>query len=309
MINYAARRVVQSVSVVVAALILVFVMTRLIGDPVSIMLPPDAPAEARDQLRTSLGLDQSIATQLGAYLSGVVTGDLGDSLWQKVPSLPLVLSKVPATLFLAGVALLMAIPAGIALGTVAALRPGSVLDRAVHVLSYIGTSVVHFWLALMLILIFPISLGLFKTGGFGGYGLQGWSYVFLPALALAFRPFGRIAVFTYSSVLEELRQPYVKTARAKGCGTVRVVGHALKNAGVPIVTTVGDDAAELLGGTIVIETIFAWPGLGLMMIQSITNRDFVLVQTTALVIAVIVILVYLVVDLTYTAIDPKIEFK
>ena len=284
--------------------VVVFFVTHLVGDPVSLMLRPEATAEQRDALRERLGLNAPLPVQFGRFLSGVARGDFGDSIWQRVPALPIVLDRLPATLYLTTATLLLAVPLSILLGIVSAIRPGSIIDRIVTVISLGGVSTADFWLGLMLILLFAVRLGWLPTSGYGGI-----QYVILPALALAVRPLGRVSQVVRSAMLDQFSQPYVTTARAKGL-TERVVVylHTLKNAAIPIATLVGDEAASLLNGAVVIETVFGWPGVGILLIQAIERRDLPLIEASVIVIAVMIVTVNLLVDLTYSFMDPRVRY-
>lgn len=284
--------------------VVVFFMTHLVGDPASLMLRPEATEEQRQLVRERLGLNDPILVQFARFFTGVLRGDFGDSIWQRVPALPVVLERVPATLYLASVTLLLAVPISILLGIVSAIRPGSFVDRAVTVVSLGGVSTADFWLGLMLILLFAVRLGWLPTSGYGG--LQ---YVLLPALALAFRPLGRISQVVRSAMLDQFSLPYVTTARSKGL-TERVVVylHTLKNAAIPIATLVGDEAASLLNGAVVIETVFGWPGVGILLIQAIERRDLPLIEASVMVIALMIVTVNLLVDLTYSYLDPRVRY-
>ncbi|MCD6030965.1 MAG: peptide/nickel transporter permease, partial [Thermomicrobiales bacterium] len=243
----------------------VFFVTHLIGDPVSLMLRPEATEEQRQALRERLGLNDPLPVQFGRFMSGALRGDFGQSIWQRVPAMPIVLDRLPATIYLASVTLLLAIPLSIVLGIVSAIRPGSVVDRVVTVIALGGVSTAEFWLGLMLILLFAVRLGWLPTSGYGGI-----QYVLLPAIALAVRPLGRVSQVVRSAMLDQFSQPYVTTARAKGLSErVVVYLHTLKNAAIPIATLVGDEAASLLNGAVVIETVFGWPGVGILLIQAI----------------------------------------
>jgi peptide/nickel transport system permease protein len=279
-------------------------MTHLVGDPASLMLRPEATEEQRQAVRERLGLNDPILVQFGRYFSGAVRGDFGESIWQRVPALPVVLSRLPATLYLASATLLLAVPLAILLGIISAIRPRSLIDRAVTIVALGGVSTADFWLGLMLILLFAVRLGWLPTSGFGG--LQ---FVLLPALALAFRPLGRISQVVRSAMLDQFSQPYVVTARAKGL-TERIVVylHTLKNAAIPITTLVGDEAASLLNGAVVIETVFGWPGVGILLIQAIERRDLPLIEASVIVIAVMIVTVNLLVDLTYSFMDPRVRY-
>jgi peptide/nickel transport system permease protein len=298
------RRLIHSVVVLLGLLVVVFFVTHLVGDPASLMLRPEATAEQRQAVRERLGLNDPILVQFGRFMGGALRGDFGDSLWQRVPALPVALDRVPATLYLASVTLLLAVPLSIVLGIVSAIRPGSVLDRSVTVVALGGVSTADFWLGLMLILLFAVHLGWLPTSGFGGL-----RYVLLPALALAVRPLGRVSQVVRSAMLDQFSQPYVTTARAKGLSErVVVYLHTLKNAAIPIATLIGDEAASLLNGAVVIETVFGWPGVGILLIQAIERRDLPLIEASVIVIAVMIVTVNLLVDLTYTFLDPRVRY-
>jgi peptide/nickel transport system permease protein len=284
--------------------VVVFFMTHLVGDPVDLMLRPEATEEQRQALRERLGLNDPIFVQFGRFVSGAVRGDFGESIWQRVPALPVVLDRLPATLYLTSATLLLAVPLSIVLGIISAIRPGAIVDRVVTVVSLGGVSTADFWLGLMLILLFAVRLGWLPTSGYGGF-----QFVILPAVALAFRPLGRISQVVRSAMLDQFSQPYVITARAKGL-TERVVVylHTLKNAAIPVATLVGDEAASLLNGAVVIETVFGWPGVGILLIQAIERRDLPLIEASVIVIAVMIVTVNLVIDLTYSFLDPRVRY-
>jgi peptide/nickel transport system permease protein len=285
--------------------VVVFFVTHLVGDPASLMLRPEATEEQRQAVRDRLGLNDPILVQFSRFVSGAVRGDFGESIWQRVPALPVVLDRVPATLYLASATLLLSVPLAIVLGILSAVHPRSVADRIVTLIALGGASTADFWLGLMLILFFAVRLGWLPTSGYGG--LQ---FVLLPALALAFRPLGRVSQVVRSAMLDQFNQPYVTTARAKGL-TERIVVylHTLKNAAIPITTLIGDEAASLLNGAVVIETVFGWPGVGILLIQAIERRDLPLIEASVIIIAVMIVTVNLLVDLTYTVIDPRVRYS
>jgi peptide/nickel transport system permease protein len=224
-------------------------------------------------------------------------------LWQHGPALPIALSRAVPTLYLTGAAIFMAVPIAVLLGSLAALRPGSGLDRLITVLSLGGISTVDFWLGLMLILFFALHLGWFPTSGYGGL-----AFLILPALTLAYRSMGRLTQIARSAMLDEYAKPYVQVARAKGMPERRVFLHAFKNASIPILTLAGDEAANMANGTVAVELIFAWPGIGRLFVQAIERRDLFLVEAIVFVIASIAILINLLVDLAYAYLDPKIRY-
>lgn len=301
---YLIRRLIHSLFVLLGLVVVVFFATHLVGDPTSLILRPEATEAQRQAVRERLGLNDPILVQFGRFLSGVVRGDFGDSIWQRVPALPVVLSRVPATLYLASVTLLLAIPISITMGIISAVRPGTFIDRAVTVVALSGVSTADFWLGLMLILLFAVRLGWLPTSGYGGL-----NYVLLPAIALAFRPLGRISQVVRSAMLDQFSQPYVTTARAKGLSERIVIYlHTLKNAAIPIATLVGDEAASLLNGAVVIETVFGWPGVGILLIQAIERRDLPLIEAAVIVIATMIVTVNLLVDLAYSFLDPRVRY-
>lgn len=294
----------HSLLILVGLVIVVFFVTHLLGDPARLMLRPEATEEQVRALRDSLGLNDPLHVQFGRYISDLSRGDFGDSIWQRVPALPIVLDRIPATLYLAGVTMLIAFPLAIVLGVISAIRPRSLADRIVTVISLTGVSTADFWLGLMLILLFAVQLGWLPTSGYGGI-----DYVILPALALAMRPMGRISQVVRSAMLDEMSRPYMVTARAKGLKErVVIVSHALKNAFIPVVTLTGDEASVMLNGAVVIETLFGWPGVGILLIQAIERRDLPLIEASVITIAVMIVTVNLLVDLAYTFIDPRVRY-
>jgi peptide/nickel transport system permease protein len=269
------------------------------------MLRPEATDEQVEELRNQLGLNDPLHVQFGRFIGDLAQGDLGDSLWQRVPAMDIVLDRLPATLYLAAATLGVAIPIAVLLGIISAIRPRSVADRFVTVFSLTGVSTADFWLGMMLILLFAVELSWLPTSGYGGI-----NYVILPAAALALRPIGRISQVVRSAMLDEMSKGYITTARAKGLGErVVIMSHTLKNAAIPILTMMGDEAASLLNGAVVIETLFGWPGVGLLLIQAIEKRDLPLIEASVIVIAVMIIVVNLLVDLTYSIIDPRVRYE
>lgn len=305
LLRYLARRLFHSIFVIVGVILVVFAVMHMIGDPARLMLRPEASQEQYLALRRQLGLDDPLYVQLGRFLSGLVRGDFGDSLWQRVPALPLVLQRLPATLYLTAVTMIIALPTAVVLGVLAALKPRAVLDRVITVLSLGGVSTADFWLGLTLILVFAVQLDWLPTSGYGGP-----QFVILPALTLAFRPVGRISQLTRSTMLDELSKAYVTTARAKGLPERLVLFyHTLRNAAIPIITLAADEMAALLNGAVVIETVFAWPGIGILLIQAIEHRDFPVVEAEVFVIALMVVALNLIVDLSYSIIDPRVRYS
>lgn len=299
----------HSILVLLGVLTVVFFAGRAIGDPALLILGTEATPESIEQLRGNLGLNDPMLVQYGRFILSAATGDMGVSYWQGVPALPLVLGRLPATLLIAGAALLMSIPLAIALGAAAAWLPGSVFDRLTNMVSLAGASIVDFWVALMLIFVVSVQLGWLPTSGFGGLGLSGLPFVILPAITLAIRPLGRLSQVTRSAMIDELSQPYIKMARAKGMPEHRVVArHGLKNGLIPTITLGGDELISMLNGAVVIETVFAWPGIGLLLVQAIERRDLPTIEAIVLVVTVMVVLVNLLVDVAYARLNPKIRY-
>src|SRR5262247_1020848 len=285
------------------------------GDPVEIMLGTQATQEDRARLRTDLGLDQPLHVQYVRWLGHVVRGDLGRSLFMRRPVLGEVLGRLQATLILTGTALLLSTTLGIALGVLSAARRNSLLDRLSALASLFGASMPSFWLGIVLMVIFALWLGWLPASGmfapYGGGGVADLlSHLVLPTITLAAASLTIIARLTRSTMLDVLGQDYVRTARAKGVReSFVVVRHALRNALIPTVTVVGVQAGYLLGGAVLTETVFAWPGVGTLMVQGILARDFPLVQGCVLVVALSFVLVNLAVDLLYVWLDPRIRYE
>ena len=302
--RFAVRRVTQGLLVIFGVTIMVFVFTRLVGDPVKVMLPLEASPQERAAFKHQLGLDRSIPVQFVSYVGNLARGDLGTSLWQRRPAVDIVLEALPRTLELVLAAIALAVLLAIPLGVLAALRPGRALDRVAVVLSLAGLSIPQFWLALLLILVFAVRIRLFPTAGMGGP-----EHLVLPMLALAFPALGRIAMIVRSSMIDELNQQYVKTADAKGLPRRRIVGvHALRNASIPALTLTGWELIRALAGySVVVETVFAWPGVGLLANQALDQQDLILLQAIVFVVAVMVVLVNVAVDILYKAVDPRIK--
>ncbi|PYM94695.1 MAG: glutathione ABC transporter permease GsiC [Candidatus Rokuibacteriota bacterium] len=283
------------------------------GDPAEIMLGPQATHEDITRLRTELGLDEPLAVQYARWMGRVLQGDLGRSLWMKRPVLGEVLRRFQATVVLAASALLLSTLGGIALGVLSAARRNSLLDRLSALASLFGASMPSFWLGIVLMVIFALWLGWLPASGmFAPYGGGGvgdlLSHLVLPTVTLAAASLTIIARLTRSTMLDVLGQDFVRTARAKGVReSFVVVRHALRNALIPTVTVVGVQAGYLLGGAVLTETVFAWPGVGTLMVQGILARDFPLVQGCVLVIALGFVLVNLAVDVLYATLDPRIR--
>jgi peptide/nickel transport system permease protein len=314
--TYLVRRLLLVGPVLLGVSVVVFMVLHLSpGDPAEIMLGPQATKEDLERLRTELGLTEPLPVQYARWLGHVVQGDLGRSLWMKRPVLGEVLGRFQATLILTGTALLLSTVGGIALGVASATRPNSLLDRLSAVASLFGVSMPVFWLGIVLMVIFALWLGWLPASGmyspYGGGDLRDLlAHLALPAVTLAAASITIVARLTRSTMLETLGQDYIRTARAKGVvERLVVLRHGLRNALIPIVTVVGVQAGYLLGGAVLTETVFAWPGVGTLMVQGILARDFPLVQGCVLVVALCFVLVNLAVDALYAWLDPRIRLE
>ncbi len=291
------------VSVAVGVSVLSFTFMHLSGDPVTLMLPPDATAKQIEEFRQQMGFNDPIPVQYLRFLSGALRGDFGISLRYQQPAMELVLERLPATLELAvtgmSIALLVALPFGI----LSAIRRASALDYLVMGGALLGLSMPNFWVGIVGILIFSVKLHILPTAGRGT-----WSQLVLPGFALGSYLMALIARLTRSGMLEVISQDYVRTARAKGLAEpLVIVRHALMNALIPLITVVGLQMGELLGGTVVIETVFAWPGVGRLILQAVFQRDYPLVQAAVFILAMTFVGANLLIDLTNRFLDPRIR--
>ena len=302
---YLLRRIWQSAVTLVGVSILVFVILRVIpGDPAKMLLPEGAPQSAVDELNRHLGLREPIWIQYGLFLQSVAQGDFGQSFQYRSPALQVVVERLPATIQLTLTAMVLTVLFGVSIGIVAAVRQGTAYDYAGTVLAVLGQSLPNFWLGIMLILLFGVTLRWLPTSGF-----EGWSYLVLPSLTLAAFPTALVARLTRSSLLEILGQEYIRTGRAKGLAEGAVVlRHALRNAAIPLLTVLGLQIGTLLGGAVITESIFAWPGMGKLVVDAIFFRDFPVVQTILILSATIFVVINLLVDVLYTVLDPRIRY-
>lgn len=315
MTQYALRRGLTVVPVLVGVSLLVFAVMHLSpGDPAAIMLGAQATREDVERLHRDLGLDRALPVQYGRWIGRVLQGDLGRSIPLGREVLPEVLVRFKATLILTAGALVVALVIGVPAGIVSATRQYTWLDRLSMGIAVTGVSLPVFWTGIMLIIVFSLTLrwlpsaGMFSPYG-GGFGDLIWHLV-LPAVTLGTASAAALARMTRSAVLEIVRQDFVRSARAKGLGERAVVGrHVLKNAVNPIVTVLGLQVGTLLGGAILTETVFSWPGLGSMMVRAIQARDYPLVQGGVLLIATTFVVVNLLVDLLYAVFDPRIRYE
>jgi ABC-type dipeptide/oligopeptide/nickel transport system permease component len=304
MLKYLIRRLLLTVPVLLGVATLVFALIHFIpGDPAQAMLGEGATPEEVHQLRERLGLNRPLVVQYGSFLKGLVRGDLGVSLRNDQPVTRQILERVPATAELAFASMTVAVLIAIPLGIIAAVWRGTAVDFSAMTLSLVGISVPNFWLGPLLAMIFAVELGWLPVGGRGTL-----AHLVLPAVTLGGALAAMLARMTRASLLEELREPYVLAARAKGVSRTRaVLHHAFRNSLIPIVTILGLQFGVVLTGAVITETIFAWPGIGRLLIQSISFRDYPLVQGCVLLIAVTYVGVNLLTDLTYGFLDPRIR--
>jgi ABC-type dipeptide/oligopeptide/nickel transport system permease component len=302
--RYLLKRLWQTVYVVVGISVISFFFIHLSGDPVMLMAPQDASKAEIERLREQLGFNDPLHVQYWRFASRAVQGDLGISLYHRVPAINLIFERLPASLELAVAAMLMALVVSIPLGILSAVKRGSAWDVASMLGALFGLSMPHFWLGIMMILLFSVTLGWLPTSGRGTL-----AQLIMPSVALGLSLMAMFARLTRSVMLEVLSQDYVRTARAKGLKERLVIGkHALKNALIPLVTVAGMQFGFLIGGTVIIETVFAWPGVGRLVVQAIFSRDYPLVQAAVLVLAVLFVSINLLVDLIYLYLDPQITY-
>jgi len=323
MTHYLFRRLWQSLLVLIGISLIVFILLHLSGDPAVLLMPPDATKQDIDNFRKLMGFDDPLflrwppwtalnppwrlvtETQYGRFMGGLARGDFGLSFRHQQPALGLVLERMPATLELTLAAMLIAVSVAIPVGILSAVRRNTSLDHAGMVLALLGQSMPVYWLGIMLILLFAVRLNLLPAFGSGSL-----SHLALPAVTLGAFSMARIARLTRSGMLEVLGQEYVRTARAKGLAERRIIlKHALKNAAIPVITVIGLDLGTLLGGAVITETIFAWPGVGRLAVQAIANRDYPVVQAAVFVLAAIFVLINFLVDVLYTYVDPRVAYK
>jgi peptide/nickel transport system permease protein len=303
--TFLVRRLLQSLVVLLGVSFVVFFILFLTGDPAAVLLPPEASAEDIRLFRERMGFDDPFFVQYGRFLAGALRGSFGESIRHGEPAFDLVVERMPATFELAGAALLIALCLAIPAGIVSAVRRNTVLDYVATVVALLGQSMPTFWLGIMLILFFSVQLQWLPSSGRGEL-----RHLVLPAITLGLFTTARITRLTRSGMLEVLNQDYIRTARAKGVANPPVVWkHALKNAAIPIVTIVGIELGTLLGGSVITETIFAWPGVGRLSVQAIYNRDYPVVQAAVFLLATTFVMVNLFVDVLYTYLDPRIRLR
>jgi peptide/nickel transport system permease protein len=301
--SYLVKRLLQTFIVIFGVSLISFGVTFATGDPAYLLVGPQATQEQIDTLRHELGFDRPWPIQYLDYMSKAVRGDFGVSLRSHDPAFGLIMSRMPLTLELAGAALLLSLTIAIPVGILSATRRNTAFDTFAMLGALLGQSMPAFWLGLMLILIFGVELRWFPISGAGD--LQ---HLILPAITLGAFGAARNARLVRSSVLDTLSNDFVRTAQAKGLSQQTViVRHVLKNSMLPVITVIGLDLGALLGGAVITETIFAWPGVGRLIVQSIETKDYPLIQTAVILLAVLFVVLNLLVDITYTYLDPRIR--
>ena len=301
--QFLLRRLIRTIIVLWGVSTIVFFVTRLSGDPITLILPPDAPPAEIQRVRDRYGLNDPLPVQYAVFLGRAAHGDLGDSIRQHEPAFGLALRRLPATITLAISSFLFAIIVGLPLGIMAGVRPRSFVDNLTMTIAVIGQALPTFYLGILLILFFSVRFHLFPVGGRGGI-----SHLVMPTITLGTFAMASIARLTRSAMLETMGQEFIRTARAKGLAPrVVTLAHGFRNALVPVITIMGLQFGALLGGAVVTETIFSWPGMGRLAIDAIRNRDYPVVQATVFLAAVAFVLVNLATDLLYGRLDPRIR--
>lgn len=309
MFSYILRRSMMAIPILIGVATITFLLTFVFvpGDPVRMIMGQNADAETVEMIRHELGLDRPLPVQYVDFLAKMFKGDLGRSFKTNRTVVSSIAERFPATLRLAFTAMAVAIVVGIAAGIISAVKPYSIWDNLFMTVALLGISVPVFYLGLVLIIIFAVKLNWLPVGGFGGGSLE---YLILPAIALGTAQAAKIARMTRSSLMEVVRMDYIRTARSKGLGEqVVIFKHALRNALIPVVTVIGTQLGYLLGGTVLTETTFSWPGVGRLAVDAVQSRDFPMIQGTVLFLAVIFIAINLLVDLSYGWFDPRIRYE
>lgn len=304
--RYILKRIWHGIIVIIGVTVIVFVVTRMVGDPVKVMLPLEATLDQRAVFEKQLGLDRPIPIQFLDFLSDLTRLDFGNSLWQHRPAMEIVFEKLPLTLVLAFIGIGLAFIVSIPLGIITALRPGGITDRVTVFFSLLGLSVPQFWLGLLLIVLFAVNLRWLPTSG-----VATPVHIILPALTLALPSLARMVMIIRSSMIDELNQPYVKTGLAKGLPFWRLVGmHALRNASLPAITLFGWEIIRAVAGySVIVETVFAWPGLGMTAMQAIERDDLILLQAIVFTVAITVVLINILMDMVYSIVDPRLKLE
>mgnify|MGYP001593847790 CR=1 FL=1 len=300
---YIVRRLLQSLIVILGVIVITFVISRVIGDPVVLLLPPEASPEQRAYLTKDLGLDRPLYIQLVVYVAKVMKGDFGHSFRHQESAMKLVFERLPASLYLSFVAVVLAIGVAIPLGIISAIKRGTIIDRIGMTIALFGQSIPAFWAGIMLIFIFAVKLHWLPPSGYGGF-----KYVILPATTLAFFVAAATARLTRSNVLDVLDMDYVRYARLKGVPEfVVITRHVIRNTFITIFNIVALQLGLVIGGAVITEFIFSWPGIGRLSLESIYSRDYPVIQATVVMAAFIFVVINLLVDVVYMATDPRVK--
>jgi ABC-type dipeptide/oligopeptide/nickel transport system permease component len=302
---YFGKRLIHTVFVLFGVTVLSFFLMHLSGDPTGLLLPPGATEEDRVEFSRRMGFDKPLMVQYKNYLFKALQGDFGKSYYFHQPVMKLIADRIPASVELNSVAMLMALGVAVPLGIMSAKKKDSFLDRSGMVAAFFGMSMPNYWLGLMLIFLFGVKLGWLPTGGRGTL-----NHLILPSLALAAGMWALFARLTRSLMIVVFSEDYIRTARAKGLKEGAVIfRHAVKNAMIPLITVIGIQVGQLISGTVIVETVFGWPGIGRLIVQAIFARDYPTIQASVLVLAVAFVVINLLVDVLYAYLDPRIKLK
>jgi ABC-type dipeptide/oligopeptide/nickel transport system permease component len=303
MARYLCQRLLWAIVVLVGITLAVFLVVHLSGDPAALYMGPEGTRQDYEILRAAMGFDRPLPEQYGRFVIRAIQGDFGRSLRHQEPTLPLVLQRFPATLRLALAAMAIALLLALPLGILSAIRRNSILDTGAMMFALSGQCLPTFWLGIVLILVFAVNLRWVPV-----YGGEGWLTLVLPAVTLGVWAMARTARITRSSMLEVLHQDFMRTARAKGLGeTATVLRHALRNGAIPIVTALGLELGNLLGGAVITEAVFAYPGVGRLAVEAVVNKDVPLIQAVVFTVAAALLVLNLAIDLVYVSLDPRIR--
>lgn len=304
MSRYIVGRVFQALVIIWLVSVFIFVIGRMIGNPVDIMVPLEAGPEVREQIIQTLGLNQPVYVQYGRFLKGILRGDFGESYrWGGRPAMQILLERIPATLELSAAAMVFALAIGVIGGILAAVRPGTWLEKVSMGGAVFGQTVPGFWIGIMMIMVFSVKLGWLPTGGRGGV-----AHLIMPAITLGLWSTAVLARLTRSKMIEVLSQEYIKMVRLKGLNEKRVIiKHALRNAAVPLITISGLELGTMIGGAVITESVFTWPGIGRLAVDSVLARDYAVVQAVVLLVSFAFVGINLMTDLCYGFLDPRIR--
>lgn len=301
--SFIFKRSFQSILSLIFLVIVVFFLARMTGSPAMLYLPPEATQEQIDAYNTLHGFNDPLIVQFGSFITGVFQGDFGNSLQYSRPALDMVLEAFPTTLALAAVTMPLVLLISIVTGALAAYNPGGVFDRLASLISLIGASMPNFWVAIVGVLVFAVTLNVLPTSGTGT-----WQHWVLPVGVLVLRPAGVLVQVMRTSMMTALSSVYVKAAKAKGVKARAIIFvHALRNSLLPVITVASDQAAGIVNGAVIVETVFGFPGIGKLMIDSVLMRDFAVIQAAILVTALAVFLINIIVDISYAFVDPRIR--